>query len=299
MRLLLEGSTRQPWTWMMVSEIEVPYAENIQGLVQTLVPESLLRTNKEQRLDQSSSSYYQVSGDWWTWNSDTFPRLHQWRLHELSFAEDRIATWTSYLISNQDPKPTCKELLQVRAVEKETESSAAETNQPASRKFMHRKNLFLRIPCLGHETFAHGAMWSAMRQEHRNENVLCKRRGQAREATSSLGQTRHQVTWWGERRSQRARTPSAGRSIMKCVARTHFAWTTCVFNQQNPGDATFRDGSIDHLVSSQAFSTGWRMHHAYSLSRIAESQAVWETHRRRPNRPEWIQVQTGMWRPVS
>ena len=61
---------------------------------------------------------------------------------------------------------------------------------------------------------------------------------------------------------------------MKCVARTHFAWTTFCSNQHNPGEATFRDGSFDHVVSSQVFSAEWKMHHAYSLSRIAESQAV-------------------------
>ena len=34
--------------WMMVSEIELLYAESVQVLVQTLIPESLLRLNKEQ-----------------------------------------------------------------------------------------------------------------------------------------------------------------------------------------------------------------------------------------------------------
>ena len=36
---------------MMVSEIE-PYAGSIRVLVQSLIPESLLRLNKEQSLDQ-------------------------------------------------------------------------------------------------------------------------------------------------------------------------------------------------------------------------------------------------------
>ena len=63
-------------------------------------------------------------------------------------------------------------------------------------------------------------------------------------------------------------------SFSKCVARSHFAWTTCCSNQQIPNEATFRDSSFDHLVSSQVFSVEWRMHHAYSLSRNVESRVV-------------------------
>ena len=79
---------------------------------------------------------------------------------------------------------------------------------------------------------------------------------------------------------------------MKCVARTYFAWATCWSNQQNPGAATFRDGGFDRWDADQGISAGWKMHHASSLSRIAESQAVWEIHGRRPNCPERIQVPT-------
>ena len=68
---------------------------------------------------------------------------------------------------------------------------------------------------------------------------------------------------------------SAGRSFREVRGSyALFAWTTCCSNQQNPSEATFRDGSFDHSVSSQVFSVGWRMHHVFSLSRIAESQAV-------------------------
>ena len=60
----------------------------------------------------------------------------------------------------------------------------------------------------------------------------------------------------------------------KCAAHTPFAWTKCCSNQQNPDEAMFHDGNYDHLVSSQVFSVGWRMHHAYSLSKNVESQVV-------------------------
>ena len=48
MKLLSEDLREQPQMWMMVSEVELLYAESIQSLVQTLIPESLLRLNKEQ-----------------------------------------------------------------------------------------------------------------------------------------------------------------------------------------------------------------------------------------------------------
>ena len=68
MKLLSEVSTEQPQMWMMISEIELLYAESFHVLVQTLIPESLLRLHKEQLLDQSSasSSHYKVS--WHIWN---------------------------------------------------------------------------------------------------------------------------------------------------------------------------------------------------------------------------------------
>ena len=62
MKLLSEGSTDQPWMWMMVSEIELVYAESFEALVQTLIPDSLLRLNEEQSI---SSSYYKVSSNVW------------------------------------------------------------------------------------------------------------------------------------------------------------------------------------------------------------------------------------------
>ena len=67
---------------------------------------------------------------------------------------------------------------------------------------------------------------------------------------------------------------SAGRSFKEMRGSYAFSWTTCCSNQQSPNETTFRDDSFDQSVSSQMFSVGWRMHHAYSLSRIAESKAV-------------------------
>ena len=64
---------------------------------------------------------------------------------------------------------------------------------------------------------------------------------------------------------------SAGRSLS-----AH--WTTCCSNQQNPGAATFRDGNFGRWDVDQGIPAGWKMHHAYSLSSIAESQAVSEIH---------------------
>ena len=46
--------------------------------------------------------------------------------------------------------------------------------------------------------------------------------------------------------------------LTKCVARTHFAWTTCCSNQQNPGEATFRDGSFDRWDVDEGISAGWK-----------------------------------------
>ena len=72
MRLLSEDSTEQPLMWMMVSEIELLYAESIQVLVRTLIPESLLRLNKEQILDQCFKFILTKSWHKWNWNSGTF-----------------------------------------------------------------------------------------------------------------------------------------------------------------------------------------------------------------------------------
>ena len=86
---------------------------------------------------------------------------------------------------------------------------------------------------------------------------------------------------------------------MKCVARTYFSWNVCCSNQQNPGAATFRDGSFDRWDVDQGFCEERKRRRACSLSRIAESQVVWEIHRRRANCPEWIQVPTVVWGPVA
>ena len=50
--------------------------------------------------------------------------------------------------------------------------------------------------------------------------------------------------------------------------------TICCSNQQSANEATSHDGSFDHSVSSQELSDGWRMHHAYLLSRNAESRVI-------------------------
>ena len=73
MNWLSEDSTEQPLTWMMVSEIELLYAESIQFFAQTRIPESLLQLHKEQLLASASRSYYQVScGMYGLENSDIF-----------------------------------------------------------------------------------------------------------------------------------------------------------------------------------------------------------------------------------
>ena len=46
--------------------------------------------------------------------------------------------------------------------------------------------------------------------------------------------------------------------LLKCVARTYFAWTMCCSNQQNPGAATLRDGSFDRWDVDQGISAGWK-----------------------------------------
>ena len=61
----------------------------------------------------------------------------------------------------------------------------------------------------------------------------------------------------------------------KCADHERHAWTTCCSCRQSPDEARSRDGSFDRWDVEQAFSLGWKMHHAHSLSRIAESQAVW------------------------
>ena len=60
----------------------------------------------------------------------------------------------------------------------------------------------------------------------------------------------------------------------KCVVHTHLAWTKCCSSQQSPDEAKFRDGSFDRWDVDQAISVEWKMHHAYALSKIVESQVV-------------------------
>ena len=43
---------------------------------------------------------------------------------------------------------------------------------------------------------------------------------------------------------------------------------------RNPDEATFRDGSFDRWDVNKAFSVGWRMHHAYALSKNVENPVV-------------------------
>ena len=103
-------------------------------------------------------------------------------------------------------------------------------------------------------------MWYVMRQEHQNENGSRRRRGQAKgsivlagtDASSGLrtserasgrrmsrkkmpcanGRTHFLESEWSLMISL-SESPSAGRSFFKkCVARTHFAWTTCCSNQK-------------------------------------------------------------------
>ena len=59
----------------------------------------------------------------------------------------------------------------------------------------------------------------------------------------------------------------------KCVVHTHLAWTKCCSNQRLD-EARFRDGNFDQWDVDQAFSVGWRMHHAYELSKSVENQVV-------------------------
>ena len=43
---------------------------------------------------------------------------------------------------------------------------------------------------------------------------------------------------------------------------------------EKPGGAMSHDGSFDRLVSIQVSFVGWRMHHAYALSKIDVNSVV-------------------------
>ena len=78
--------------WMMVLEVELLYA----GSRLTLIPESLLRLNKEQLLDHCFTCILKSVLALWDLKFRCFPRFHPRKLHGKSFVEDRTATWTSY-----------------------------------------------------------------------------------------------------------------------------------------------------------------------------------------------------------
>ena len=60
----------------------------------------------------------------------------------------------------------------------------------------------------------------------------------------------------------------------KYATHTHLAWVKCGSSRRSPDEDTLHDSNIDHSVSSRVFSVGWRMNHAYSLSKSVESQVV-------------------------
>ena len=59
-----------------------------------------------------------------------------------------------------------------------------------------------------------------------------------------------------------------------CAAHALFTWTACCSNQSSPNEARFRDGSFDRWDVDQAFSVGWRVHHAFALSKSVENHVV-------------------------
>ena len=52
---------------------------------------------------------------------------------------------------------------------------------------------------------------------------------------------------------------------------THLPSTKCCSSRQSPDEARFRDGNFDRWDVDQAFSVGWRVDHAYALSKSVEN----------------------------
>ena len=50
--------------------------------------------------------------------------------------------------------------------------------------------------------------------------------------------------------------------------------TKCCASRRSPEEAMFRDGNFDRWDVDQAFSVGWRMHHAHALSKNGENLVV-------------------------
>ena len=123
--LLLEDTTEQFGTWM----IELPHAENTHILVRTLVPHSLLLFEIEQVLGQF---FKFILSSFWASMELKFryhPRPRARGHPGQSFAEDRTASWKSYLISNQAIPQVRNYKEKERAIAKEHEPSATEFNQ--------------------------------------------------------------------------------------------------------------------------------------------------------------------------
>ena len=110
-----EDTTEQSWTWMMVSEIEPPHAENTHILVRTLIPGSMLPFRNEQVLQVHINKSFLAL-------MELKFRYHQrLRLRARpgwSFAEDRTASWTRYPISNKDPIPRVRNTTRERERER-------------------------------------------------------------------------------------------------------------------------------------------------------------------------------------
>ena len=60
----------------------------------------------------------------------------------------------------------------------------------------------------------------------------------------------------------------------KCADHGRLAWTKCSSSRRSPDEAMFHDDNADHSVSSRVFFVGWRMHHAYSLSKSVENPVM-------------------------
>ena len=123
MKLLLKDSTVQLWTWMMVSEIELPYAQNIQIFVLT---HSTIFAAIKQITTMGpvlEVLVFKCLGD--------IGIAIQCSPKETSCIVscwNRASTWKSFLNSNQDPIPQVRNYFK-RAVAKETEPSVAKTCQ--------------------------------------------------------------------------------------------------------------------------------------------------------------------------